>query len=61
MQDKIEDYLGMGTRTVWVIDPLRRRAFSTDYAGLAGAVPDFLTVRDTPIQISVESIFAELE
>ena len=61
MQDKIEDYLGMGTRTVWVIDPLCRRAFSTDYAGLAGAVPDFLTVRDTPIQISVESIFAELE
>jgi len=61
MQEKIEDYLGMGTRTVWVIDPQRRRAFSTDYAGLAVAVPDFLTVKGTPIQVSIEAIFAELE
>ncbi len=60
MQEKIEDYLGMGVGTVWVIDPKRRKAFNTDYAGLALHVPEFLTAKGTPIQISIESMFEEL-
>jgi Uma2 family endonuclease len=60
MQEKIEDYLGMGVRTVWVIDPLRRKASNTDY-GLALPVKEELTVKGTEIRISVREIFAELD
>jgi Uma2 family endonuclease len=60
MQEKIEDYLGMGVTTVWVIDPVRRKAFNTDYEGLALPVAEFLTVKDTPIRVSLNALFEEL-
>lgn len=60
MQAKIEDYLGMGVRTVWVIDPRRRKAFNTDVRGLALPV-DELTVRGTDIRFSLPEVFEELD
>jgi Uma2 family endonuclease len=60
MQAKIEDYLGLGVRTVWVIDPRRRKAFSTDAHGLAVSVEE-LTVRGTAIRVLLQDVFAELD
>ena len=61
MQEKIEDYLGMGVKTVWVIDPLRRRAFNTDVLGLAVPVADTLRVEGTAVEVGIAEMFAELD
>ena len=59
MQEKIDDYLGMGVATVWVVDPWRRMAYQTHGTSL-GTVTE-LTVEGTPIRVSAEEVFAALD
>jgi Uma2 family endonuclease len=61
MQERVDDYLGMGVQAVWVVDPRRRRAFSTDSPGAMQPQILQLTVEGTPIAISVFDLFAELD
>ena len=58
MQDKIDDYCQMGVKAVWVVDPVRRKAFSVEEGALT-PVAD-LTVPGTPIEVSVTEVFEEL-
>ncbi len=59
MQERVDDYLEMGVRTVWVVDPRRRKAFIADVQGSRGAQE--LTVPGTAIAVKVTDVFAELE
>ena len=61
MQERVDDYLEMGVGTVWLIDPRRRKAFSTDSGGAMRSVADTLKVPGAAIEISVAAIFAELD
>ncbi|NYF90326.1 Uma2 family endonuclease [Tunturiibacter empetritectus] len=60
MQERVEDYLGMGVEIVWLVDPRRRKAFVNDALGLREAVEE-LTVPGTAIRVAVTEVFAELD
>lgn len=61
IQDRVVDYLTMGVEAVWVIDPLRRRAFSATRDGSLQFEGERLEVSGTQIVIPVVEIFAELD
>jgi Uma2 family endonuclease len=61
MQERVEDYLGMGVGAVWVVDPWRRRAFSAEESGALRPIHDALTAPGTQIRVPVADVFAELE
>jgi Uma2 family endonuclease len=61
IQEKVDEFLQMGVQAVWIIDPLRRKAYVVEPGkGMAAAQP-VLTVEGTPIAIPVADIFAELD
>jgi Uma2 family endonuclease len=55
------DYLAMGVENIWLIDPLRRAAWTFDAAGLHEADPASLTVAGTPICVDLTEAFAALD
>ncbi len=57
----LSDYLTMGVPNIWLIDPLRRAAWTFDSAGLHEANPTGLTVPDTPILLDLTEGFAALD
>lgn len=59
--ERVEDYLGMGVKAVWVIDPWRRKAYTAIRMGSLDAVPDVLTVEGTAIRVPLAEVFAELD
>lgn len=61
MQERTGDYLAMGVRQVWVIDPVRRRAFLPDAAGTLRPHDGDLSVSDTPIRLTLAGIFNEYD
>lgn len=59
MQERVEDYLGMGVPIVWLVDPRRRKAFVVDSAGMRQV--DELTAPGTEIKVAVAEVFVELD
>ena len=59
MEERIDDYLQMGVRCVWLVDPVRRRAFLHTLR-TAFEVTGKLHAPGTPIEISLDALFAEL-
>jgi Uma2 family endonuclease len=57
----LADYLAMGVKNIWLIDPIRRAAFTFDTAGLHEADPTNLTVPNSPIRIDLTEAFAALD
>jgi len=60
-QQVLADYLAMGVEHIWLIDPLRRGAFTYDADGLHTADPANLTVPGTPIRVDLTEAFARLD
>lgn len=60
MQERVDDYFGMGVGSVWVVDPRRRRAFTAERSGGLQAVTELLRVEGTAIEARMEDVFAEL-
>jgi Uma2 family endonuclease len=59
-QERIDDYLGMGVRAVWVIDPWRKKAFQAAADGSLLVEPGMLRVEGSPIELPVAEVFEEL-
>ena len=59
MHEKVDDYLGMGIRCVWVVDPRRRNAFMTVDGMLLPA--DTLSLPGFTFTIQVAEAFAEMD
>jgi Uma2 family endonuclease len=57
----LSDYVAMGVQNVWLIDPLRRAAFTFDAAGLHDADPFKLAVADSPIYLDLTEAFAAID
>jgi hypothetical protein len=51
----------MGVENIWLIDPIRRSAFTFDAAGLHEADPINLTVPNTPIRLDLTEAFAAID
>lgn len=57
----LSDYLQMGVKNIWLIDPIRRAAWTFDAAGLHEADPTRLIVPNTPIFLDLTEAFAALD
>lgn len=61
MRERVVDYKLMGVAAVWAVDPWRRVAYVADTEGCLVMEEKDLTVPGTPVQVTVEEIFAELD
>jgi Uma2 family endonuclease len=57
----LADYVAMGVKNIWLIDPIRRTAYTFDAAGLHDADPTNLRVPNTPIHLDLTEAFAALD
>ena len=60
LQDRLDDYLAMGVEVIWLLDPIRRRAFLGSKSGTV-AVAGTLEVPGTSISVGLADVFAELD
>lgn len=61
MQERAEDYEAMGVAHIWIFDPVRRRVWCATSNGLQKMYERELSVKGTPIHISLDEVFAELD
>ena len=59
MDERIADYLNMGVPCVWILDPVRRKAFVRT-GPTATEVTGTIRAPGTPIELSLAEIFADL-
>jgi Uma2 family endonuclease len=59
MQERVDDYLGMGGEMVWLVDPRRRKGFVVSAEGQRPV--EELTVPGTAIRVELGAVFAELD
>jgi len=57
----LADYVAMGVPNIWLIDPLRRAAYTYDRSGLHIADPTNLTVTGRPIRLDLTEAFVKLD
>ena len=57
----LADYGQMGVQNVWLIDPLRRAAWTFSAQGLHEADPSRLIVPNTPIYLDLTEAFAAID
>lgn len=56
----LADYRTMGVENLWLLDPIRRAAYTFDSTGLHISGPT-LSIAGTPIQLDLADIFAALD
>jgi Uma2 family endonuclease len=61
IRERVADYVSVGTKDVWVIDPWKRVAYEEGAAGLALPEDGVLRVRGTEIAVAVAEIFRQLD
>ncbi len=61
MQERVDDYVGMGVENIWILDPLRRRAWLADATGIHKLVAEAFAVPGTPVRIPLSDLYAELD
>lgn len=59
MQEKIADYVRMGVRSVWIVDPHKRTLFAADVDGVHPV--EVLSLAGTSVRLTGAEIFAELD
>ena len=61
MQERVDDYLNMGVDHVWLIDPIRRQAFTGHLTGFQPPPNDVFSIPGTPIRVPLADIFRQLD
>lgn len=61
MQDKVDDFIGMGVRSVWIIDPYKRRIVCADRSVTLRPADEVMTVHGTEIAVPISEVFLELD
>jgi Uma2 family endonuclease len=57
----LADYFAMGVPNIWLIDPIRRLAYTYNATGLHPGDPTYLTVPNTPIHLDLTEAFGALD
>jgi Uma2 family endonuclease len=57
----LADYLAMGARNIWLIDPVGHAAYTFDADGLHEANPTALSIPGTPIRLDLTEAFAAID
>ena len=61
MQPKIQEYLGIGTEWIWLVDPEERKAISYSQSNPAGTLCDVLCTVNPGIEIPLSIVFEALD
>jgi len=61
VQERVDDYVRLGVRDIWVIDPWKRLAYEASSDGFRRATGDRLRVQGTPIEVGLAELFLELD
>ena len=61
LQERVNDYAAMGVEHIWTVDPTGRRAYIASPAGFVQPQGRELILAGTPIRISLNDLFAELD
>lgn len=59
--ERVDDYLNLGTKHVWLLDPEVRRGYVCSRSGLQEPADGALTVPGSPIRVVLSELFAELD
>ncbi len=58
-QQRLDDYRAMGVANIWVIDPMRRKAFDCSQGGWQPV--DKLLIANSPLEIPLDPLWKKLE
>ena len=61
MQEKVDDYLAMGVDDIWILDPVRKLAWTADHDGIHPVRGETFQLIGTPAAISLGALYAELD
>ena len=60
MQERVDDYRAFGVPNIWVLDPVKRRAYICTHGDFREPEGQALTVELSPICIHLQELFSEL-
>ncbi len=61
MQDRVDDYRALGVPHIWVLDPVKRRAYVCMLGDFREPEGDKLEVPASPIRIPLSDLFSDLD
>jgi Uma2 family endonuclease len=61
MRQRVADYVSVGVKDIWVIDPWKRVAYEETADGLSEPADAVLRVSGTAVEISLAEIFRQLD
>ncbi|MGD1073479.1 MAG: Uma2 family endonuclease [Bryobacteraceae bacterium] len=61
IEDRVDDYLNFGVPNVWILDPVKRRAYVCSRGRFEEPQGGILEVPSSEIRIPLDSLFAELD
>ena len=61
MQERVDDYHAFGVQNVWILDPVKHRAYVCAGGDFREPADGKLEVVSSPIRISLHELFAELD
>ena len=61
LQDRVNDYAGLGVKHIWAIDPWKRLGYLASTAGFQRPEDGVLRISGTPIEVKLADLFAELD
>ena len=61
MQDRVDDYVALGVPHIWLIDPVKRRAWTADAQGIHVLATDAFTIPETPVRVPLADMYRELD
>ena len=62
MQKRVDDYLAFGVPNIWLIDPVRRLAWTADATALHPLpASGVFTIENTPVRIAIADLYARLD
>ncbi len=61
MQERVDDYRCFGVPNIWILDPVKRRAYVCTAGDFREPDEGVLAVVSSPIRISLHEIFADLD
>ena len=61
MQERVDDYRAFGVPNIWVLDPVKLRAYVCQHGDFREPDGAILEVADTPIWILLRELFADLD
>jgi Uma2 family endonuclease len=61
MQERVDDYLKFGVSNIWILDPVKRRAYVCTQGQFREPENGVLEIASSPISLPLQDLFSELD